>query len=389
MNICLLPSAELSYESGSTIYANLYIDELIKNGHTVNVICSSLPGNVNKQANYILLDIMKHPVIDDYYISNDVMMDSVLKIYRCLCELNHNRKIDIIHAHYATINSMAALLYKVMVGTPYVISCFGRDVFNGSMNDDRYYRMCKVTIEYADYIICSNCDVMNRVIEMSHDSVSKTSVLPMPLEDVFFIQKRKRKIGNEIRILSVVSCMSQEKGIQVTLEALKCLIDDGFNTILYIVGVDDNPEQKNIIRWKEMSRKLKVDSFVKWIGAEKHSNVAHWIDETDILIDSRYVGNFSSIVLEGIAKGTVIIASDVKGNRELITCDNGLLYKVYEKDDLYKKVKKIISNEELRQLCMKNCNKWITQNGEKYKVSEHIKDVEDIYYMIQEQRKGK
>ena len=355
----------------------------------MNVVCSSLPRNVNKQANYILLDIMKHPVIDDYYISNDVMMDSVLKIYRCLCELNHNRKIDIIHAHYATINSLAAFLFKVMVGTPFVISCFGRDVFNGSVNDDRYYRMCKVTIEYADYIICSNYDVMNRVVEMSHDSAGKTSVLPMPLEDVFLLQKRKGKIDNKIRILSVVSCMSQEKGIQVTLEALKCLIDDGFNIILYIVGIDDNPEQKNIIQLKEISRKLKIDSFVEWIGAEKHSNIAHWIDETDILIDSRYVGNFSSIVLEGIAKGTAIVASDVKGNRELITCGNGVLYKVYEKDDLYENIKKIISSEELRKLCIKNCNKWIARNGEKYKVSNHIKSIEEIYNTIQNQRKRK
>ena len=75
MNICLLPSAELSYESGSTIYANVYVNELIKKGHTVNVICSSLPRDVNDKVNYILLDVMKHPVIDDYYISDCEMMN--------------------------------------------------------------------------------------------------------------------------------------------------------------------------------------------------------------------------------------------------------------------------------------------------------------------------
>ncbi len=389
MNICLLPSAELSYESGSTIYANVYVNELIKKGHTVNVICSSLPRDVNDKVNYILLDVMKHPVIDDYYISDCEMMDSIMKIYASLCDLNYNHRLDIIHCHYATINAMASLLFKVMVGIPYVISCFGRDVFNGSMNDDRYYRMCKTTMECADYIICSNDDVRNRVFEMSLASTNKSSVMPMPLEDIFFVQKEKRKIGDEIKLLSVVSCMSDEKGIQVTLEAFKCLMDDGLKAVLYIVGSDDHPGQENMIRLKEMTRTLEINDFVKWVGSVRHCEITHWINDTDILIDSRCVGSFSSIVLEGIAKGTAIIASDVKGNREFITCENGLLYKAGEKNDLCEKLKRMINDQGLRYRCMRKCNEWILHNEGRYKVSNHVECVEKIYHIIQKAKNEK
>jgi hypothetical protein len=86
MKICLIPSAKLSYESGSTLYAAMIANRLTELGHDVHVICSEMPKKSVEKTTFHLIDILEHPVIDDYPVSNRDLLDTMNKLGVCPTE---------------------------------------------------------------------------------------------------------------------------------------------------------------------------------------------------------------------------------------------------------------------------------------------------------------
>lgn len=68
MNIAIIPSADLNYNSGSVIYAKNLFKFLINKNHNVFMLGSKIPEDMNdKYINNIFIKskILEHPVIDD------------------------------------------------------------------------------------------------------------------------------------------------------------------------------------------------------------------------------------------------------------------------------------------------------------------------------------
>lgn len=383
MNICIIPSAELSYESGSTIYAHKLSKYLSNNGNKVFVICSKLPKEPVKDIEYRLLDIMEHPVIDDYPVSNERMFESIERISKEIMELNDKYGIDVIHAHYGTINSMAAMNAKIILGIPYVVSCFGRDVFNGRYNDSRYSHMMDVSIPYADYVVCSNNEIKDKLLEIGLIKGSNNCIVrKMPI-DTYLFCKQPIDVSNEsseLNILSVASCFAEEKGIIVTLETINSLKQEGYDVKLSIVGCDEHPEKKNQVRYEDYIEKNDLQDCVKFVGQISNEEVAYWLNCADVLVDSRLGGNYSSVILEALFSKTFVIASDVQGNTEFIRNGfNGLLYKTGDSESLKNQIKKVIYKDQVIDLCKNGIEKWVLNNEEEYSFIGHVNSLEKIY----------
>lgn len=384
MNICIIPSAELSYESGSTLYAQNCINSLADLGHNIYVICSKLPRKTHRKVHYKLVDIMEHPVIDDYFITDFRMWDSINRITKTVLDINNETPIDLIHAHYATINSVAAINVKQLKGIPYVVSCFGRDVFNGFDNDKRYAKMVPQSLNNADYIIASNAAVESRILQLLNKNISVPVIsLNMPIDTKTFFPKNDTSIRKgSLHILNVVSCFSEEKGILTTLQAIEKINNWGYEVSLHILGGDENPVQKNYKKYIEVIEKNNMSN-VHFEGMVTNDEVAKWLRKTDILVDSRYVGNFSSVILEALATGIPVIASNAPGNTELIQDNfNGLLYTKGDSAELAEKlVELIVSDKKPRKLSL-GALTWFEKNRYRYCLEDHIIQLEKIYSSI-------
>ena len=391
MNICIIPSAELSYESGSTIYAHRLIKYINERGHKVFVICSKLPRKKVQDVNYRLLDIMEHPVIDDYYVTNEKMWDSVYKILREIIIIDNENKIDIIHAHYGTINSMVALNAKILLKIPYVVSCFGRDVFNGRSNDKRYARMLELSLPHSDYIVCANNEIKATLIDNKIiNGNNKCIVLQMPIDTYLFSENEKFQVNGEVNfhILSVVSCFAEEKGILVTLKSLLELKKRGYNIFLSIIGCDEHPKQKNMNTYMKFINDNGMQEYVKFVGQISNEEIAGWLQKTDLFVDSRLGGNFSSVILEALFSKTLVIASDVKGNTEFIKDGiNGRLYPTGNYIVLSDIIERFIKHEENIDKYKMGIVDWIAQNEKKYSFKVHVDCLEEIFANVVNNKK--
>ncbi|WP_261301711.1 glycosyltransferase family 4 protein [Paenibacillus andongensis] len=392
MKICLIPSAKLSYESGSTLYAAMVANRLTDLGHDVHVICSELPKKSVEKATFHLIDILEHPVIDDYPVSNRDLLDTMNKLEEHLFAILSEEEFDVVHAHYATFNSLAAIkVAKTLFGVPLVLSCFGRDVFNGFENDRRYRRMVEISVHGADAIVCSNESVLAKVRLLG--AKCPTEILRMPVDDSQFSlssteNRVREKYGckeKDIVVLNIASCFAQEKGIDTAIEGFAKVSQSFNNAKLLIVGGDEHPELINEHRLRKMVKRLCLEDKVIFTGYVSHSDIPQYIAEADIFIDSRLVGNYSSVILESLSMGKAILASDAPGNREFIKHgENGLLYAHGDADALSQSLAKLIAEKELSSALSSRAKAWFAENKSFYALYDHIKHLEKIYLYVRE-----
>lgn len=381
MNICIIPSGELSYESGSTLYATELSEKLLSMGHEVYIICKTKPNFAQLHERCLALPgILSHPVIDDYYVTDQEILKSIFEITLQIINLHKKKKIEIIHAHYGTINSMAAMLANILCDIPYVISCFGRDVFNGAQNDLRYKYMLQTCIQRAKKIICSNDTIANCLHESYKVDRDNLISLPMPVNTELFKPQQDKEIRAPQVYTSIVSSYGTEKGLEVTIQAFhKFFCKQKANCKLLIIGQDEHPERKNWKKISDLILTLHMEKNIIQLGAISHKSIPDILRHTDVLIDSRRVGNYSSVILEGLFSNCVIVASNTDGNREFISHGyNGILYNAGDANEL------TVALENLRSTC--NFSKlrtgvitWCHKYQTKYSLESHVNKICEVY----------
>lgn len=132
-------------------------------------------------------------------------------------------------------------------------------------------------------------------------------MIPNPYDSRVFQTKvppleRRRELAFLGRIVS-------EKGLDILLEALGRLKQRSIFPQLSVVG--SGPELANM---RELTKKLGLESQVRFVGAKSGSELVQILNEHQILVvPSRYDEPFGVVALEGIACGCVVIGSSGGG----------------------------------------------------------------------------
>jgi glycosyltransferase involved in cell wall biosynthesis len=124
---------------------------------------------------------------------------------------------------------------------------------------------------------------------------------------------------------------------------------------LYIIG--EGVEQDGL---KSKIQKLKLEQKITLLGLLDHKSISEWMKAADIFIlPSRNEGTPNSL-LEAMASGLPVIASQVGGIPELIHENiEGLLFESNSKDDLKDKLKILIKDNQLQEFLGTNAQKKI------------------------------
>lgn len=116
-----------------------------------------------------------------------------------------------------------------------------------------------------------------------------------------------------------------------------------------------------------------ANPFSSWIGEVAHVDMpSHYRSAQVVLNTSLSEGGMANSILEGMAYGKPVLASDVEGNRSLVTDSvNGFLYA--DEADFLRKAEKLLTDKNLRNL--------MGSNGRKYVVSHCTPDLEAQRYL--------
>ncbi len=273
-------------------------------GHNVYVICIRDTGPT--------ADILQAGGVPVYLSHFRTRLDpgSLWRLSRLLRSLH----VNVVQTHNYRPNVSGTLAAK-MAHIPAIFSTI-RTV--NRWDTRRQFWMDRIMTLRKDGIICVSREVRDRHLEKIKWCPWKYHIIHNGIDPIPFQGTQKAKylyerygLGeNDSHIVSIARLM-KIKAHSTLLRAYARVVKKKKNTRMLLIG--DGPLRKDLERDSE---KLGLTNYVRFLGHQH--NVAEWLSIACISVLSTHIEGFSLTVLESMAAGVPVIATDVGGNREAI-----------------------------------------------------------------------
>jgi glycogen(starch) synthase len=251
-------------------------------------------------------------------------------------------KPDLIHAHSPALNAIAAARAgkKLSIPTVYEVRAFWEDAAVGNGTDTEGSLRYKAT-RFLDNIAFRRADAIVTICEGLRADIAargapaeKISVVPNGVDAEAFAYRRPAK--EELRakhglhdkiVLGFLGSFYPYEGLDILLDAVALLRRERDNVALLLAGGGPAEEE---LKWQAL--RLGIEDVVTFLGRIPHQKVGDYYDLIDLFVYPRRAMRLTETVtplkpLEAMARGGVVIASDVGGHRELIRHgETGLLF---------------------------------------------------------------
>lgn len=153
------------------------------------------------------------------------------------------------------------------------------------------------------------------------------------------IKEKKLEIGvpEDATIMLSVGELNDNKNHKMVIEALKRIGDDSIHYV--IAGEGDN---KN--KLMSLAENLGLKDRVHLLGFR--SDVKELYKIADVLIHPSFREGLPVSVMEALASGLKVVASNIRGNADLISEDNGVLFNKESLTDLVKSIEQALQMDK-------------------------------------------
>jgi glycosyltransferase involved in cell wall biosynthesis len=186
--------------------------------------------------------------------------------------------------------------------------------------------------------------------------------------------KNELNIKDYVPLVGMVATMKFEiKGHRFFIEASKKVITKFPNVQFVLVG--DGPLRK---QFENMAEELGVKQNLHFLG-KKHG-IPHILSSLDISVLCSTSEGFSNVILESMAAGKPVVASNVGGSPEMvIDGQTGYLVPSADSDALAKAIMKLL-NDPIKAKDMGVWGKRMVE--EKFSIEKMVKSYEGIYQSL-------
>lgn len=275
---------------------------------------------------------------------------SVLKLY----------SIDIAHVQYITPGAVPIILLRIL-GVRNIITTIHTtaDIYS---NLKLVHFIQKYCVRVFTCITCRAeesffgksvlYDESLSLKKRNHFTIynSLPSYIPIASHEKNFLRSTEITIG-------VVSRLDKIKGMDLVVPSFQKTYSQFNNVRLLVVG--DGPLRKQMEDQTKYYNLTQVCDFVGRINGEE---LIPFYDKIDILLMPSRSEGFGLTAIEGMARGSVVIASNVGGLPEIITDGKtGLLHKLEDINDISLKILYLIKNIEILQQMSVNALKEVNK----------------------------
>jgi glycosyltransferase involved in cell wall biosynthesis len=331
--------------TGNVCYHNAR--ELARAGHTVHVVTAAVQG-----------------------ASRDEVCDGVrVKRLRALARVGNApllpglahalRGFDLIHLHYPFFGGEITALAAALQRTPLVVTYHQDVLLHGPLavvERALRYSVDRWTLRSAHRVLFTSLDYgrSSYVAPMLRDRQHSVGELPNGVDTTIFTAlpspadlRHGLELTDSARVVLLVARLDRAhyfKGVDVLLEALTQLPSDA---ICVIVGDGDLRA-----RYVSTARRMGLASRVRFVGRVADEDLPLYYRLADVtVLPSTTMGEaFGLVLLESMASGTTVVASDLPGVRTVVVSgDDGLLVIPGDANDLARALGRLLHDDELRQ----------------------------------------
>jgi PEP-CTERM/exosortase A-associated glycosyltransferase len=164
------------------------------------------------------------------------------------------------------------------------------------------------------------------------------------------------------KVLGFIGSFYAYEGLTVLLKSLPLILEKQPEMLLLLVG--GGPDENNLRR---LVSDLGLKSKVIFTGRVPHEQVPNYYDLVDVLVYPRISMRLTELVtplkpLEAMARGRLVLASDVGGHRELIKDkETGFLFSAGDPESLAETVEVLFKNQESWPVVCQTARKFVEE----------------------------
>lgn len=246
---------------------------------------------------------------------------------------------DVIHAHIYSAGVPAVLIgkrYRIPVVITEQFTGFPRGLVRGLER-----LKAKFAFERAA-VVCPVSDYLRKHIEQLGIK-ARFQVIPNVVDtSLFFPPDASPLRPDGKKRLLTVALLTPKKGIPYLLEALARLKEKRADFVLDIVG--DGPNKQE---YEQLTETLGLSDVVQFHGLlQTKPEVAKFMRQCDIFVLPSLVETFGAVLIEAIACGKPVVATDSGGPKEIITDEVGRLVPPGDPDALAKALDYMLDHAE-------------------------------------------
>lgn len=387
MNISVIASSYPRFEGdGTAPFVRSISVALQKLGNKVEVIAPYDPDVKEVEAHELKIQRFKYALRKKWHImghSRSLEGDNRLRLAAyllitpyiiagtvALLKSIRRQRSTIVHAHWSLPNGLCAWIINRIIGTPYIVSLHGSDIFVAKKN--RLFEKINELILNRSKAITACSKELFEYAE-NHGGFGKTHLIAWGSDPTIFTPtsdkvacRRKMNLPENALLISSLGRLVPKKGFDVLVTAF-AQAQKPDNTFLVIGG--SGPQKAFLI---EHSQKLGVGKQLILPGAINWNETSAFLGASDVFVlpsirdPHGNLDGLPTVLLEAMACGLPCIASDIGGVNLVIENEvTGLLCEASSIPKLTESMTRLIVNNNLRyklgnaaRKSVVNCFNW-------------------------------
>jgi glycosyltransferase involved in cell wall biosynthesis len=377
MNICILISTPFPPEEGIGNYVYGISTKLIEAGHEVTVITR---GSWNKTQREAIdgIKVIKAPYIPIYPFYMHLHGIFVNKIFKSI-----ESQIDVVHIH-------SPLSPLIKTSLPLITT-----IHTPMLMDERYVKITsiyslfsKISAKFVSYPLelklIQASDMVTTVtksiaqeLKEYHFDPEEVVVIGNGVDEKFFVPAQNM-IEDDNKYIMYVGRMDREKGLFDLVECGEHMCNQRSDISFILAG-----RGRDLDKLKKKVRKLGLrDKFI-FLGQVGKDKLVQLYQNATIFAFPSYHEGLPTALLEAMSCGLPIVATDVRGNRDLISSgEDGILVPPRSPKEMVDAISMLLDDEKMRRRLGKNARKtieehytWDTVSNDILRCYESIKEV--------------
>jgi len=359
--------------------------ELVKRGHQVTVVTTSR-GKAHKKQTYVEwmngIKVIRYPEAR-YFLEAPLVPQIAFRVFQ--------EDYDLLHVHGMTpCISDLAIFFGKLKRKPIVVTyhydpetpLFGSF---GFVVARLYNHVAHLLLKSVDGLVATTksyaetSPVLSRLLD-------RVVVVPLGISRDKFnlpnnenLKKNPKNDNSNSGVILFVGQLREHKGLRYLLKAMKIVKAQGTDIRLIIIG--DGPQRASLT---EYASELKVGDMVSFEGNIAEEILPHYYAMSNMVVLPSYTRRdaFGLVLLEAMAAGKPIVASDIPGIREVIR-GAGILVPPRNPPKLAKAILEILSSNR----SVKKMRVHAQKNIQRYSWKLMVKHYEQLYTKILSERR--
>ncbi len=231
---------------------------------------------------------------------------------------------QLIDAHFAHPEGIAAALLGRLLGCPFLVTLRGNEPLHARSRFRRYW--IAFALRHAARVITVSENLRAFAISLGADP-ARVQTIPNGVDpDLFFPRDRRASrakwgLAPERRVILCAGELIQEKGHHLVLQALRSLADHGTAAILVIAGRTGRGGRDFEDGLRHLVSQLRLENQVRLLGWVEPEALAELMSAADVFCLASFTEGWPNVVHEALSCGTPVVATNVGGVPDLIPSD--------------------------------------------------------------------